>query len=174
MIAFLWGTGLSLLAFVLHVLLWKIRVPRRQRKTLVVIFAVTILAGLAVMTSGGALSGRSLVQAPAGFFGILYAVLLSGSLAMAYIALHIALEGDSPSLSIVRKIGNAGPSGLEEKELSSFMAGDRFVRSRMRMMVVDGMAREKDGKFYLAPKGERLLSFYNAYRTLARMPKQSL
>ena len=128
--AFFWGTGLFLAAFTLHLLIWKFRAPRRQRRTLVVIFAVTIMTGLADMRTGAVLVSFFPVAAAASPFEIMYAALLAGSLAIAYIALHIALEGDSPSLSIVRKIGDAGPQGLEEKELSSFMSGDRFVRSR--------------------------------------------
>ena len=42
----IFGIGLLALGFALHLLFWRIYLPKRQIRTLLIIFAITLLAGL--------------------------------------------------------------------------------------------------------------------------------
>lgn len=165
----LWGPGLFLCAFVVHLGVWRVRVPARQRRALVVLFA-GVFAGAAVLgaladNAGGA-AGRS-AWLPAGPWGLIFSAVCFASLAAGYIALHIGLEVDSPTLTLVKWIDTGGAHGVTESELEVAVRMERFVRSRVTRLADDGQVVEECGRYRIAAPGLRLLGVYDAYARLA-------
>ena len=40
------GVGLLFLAFVLHVFIWRLRIPNRQGRAILIVFAATLVVGI--------------------------------------------------------------------------------------------------------------------------------
>ena len=162
----LWGPGLFLCAFALHVGLWRVRVPARQRRALLALFAGVFAAAAALGARGGGGAG-SPAWLPAGPWAWLLSAVCYASLAAGYVALHIGLEVDSPTLTLVNRIDAGGARGVTEAELEDAVRMERFVRSRVTRLADDGQVSEERGRYRIAEPGVRLLRFYEAYNRLA-------
>ena len=65
-----------------------------------------------------------------------------------YILTFSAIEGDSPSLSIVTAIEKAGPDGLNKDSLEKVIASDFFIKSRVKALITDKMVHLNDDKLH--------------------------
>jgi len=101
-----------LFAFVLHLTLWRWRLPKAQLKALLVIFAlvwaVAALSILAGVAGAGSFAAGSLV-------GFLYFCLTYWSAALCYVITYSAMEGDSPTLSLTRHLHRKGSDGVSHE-----------------------------------------------------------
>jgi len=160
MAVFLTGSGLFVLAFVIHLGWWRIRLPRRQSIALLALFAVTATAGFAAICT--------LDVFPGGFSlpCLLLAVMLFGSYAVVYIILFSALEADSPTLTLIGIIAAAGDRGIHRSKLMQAMEQHSYVRLRIDQMIADGMAVEAESRVHLAAQGLWLSSLVILYRRL--------
>ena len=100
----LYGSLLFMAAFVLHVVVWRIRLPKRQTKALLFIFFGVLACGsLLLFKYPGTIIILGLhppVAVPEYCRIWLYFV----SLTLAYMITYSAIEADSPSLMIILKI----------------------------------------------------------------------
>lgn len=132
--------------FAVHLVWWRVALPRRQRAILLGLFLIGgfALAPVAAFLLGwlgfGALS---VVQ----WLNVGLAVV---AFALAYVVTYSALEADSPTLSLVRHIAAAGAGGVREEELREFMASRPFVGARLSALVEEGMVHERGGRIHLA------------------------
>ena len=132
--------------FAVHLVWWRIALPRRQRAVLLGLF---LLGGLALAP----LIGFLLVWlgfAPLSFVQWLNVGLAVVAFALAYVVTYSALEADSPTLSLVRHIASSGSGGLREEQLRDFMASRPFVGARLSALVDEGMVHEREGRIHLA------------------------
>lgn len=163
----LWGLGLFLAVWGLHVALWRIRRPAAGRRLLFLLFLGALVPGLA----GALLAGRSAAGpaglAPAGAWELLLFALLHTALSLAYLALYVALEGDSPTLTLAGLIEAAGPAGIAPADLRRAVGLERHLRSRLERLVTDGMAARDGERYRLTAKGRRLLGYYAFYGRLS-------
>ena len=150
------GAGLFLLVWAAHVLVWRVRVPRAGRRTLFLVFLGALPFGVAAAAS----------FAPGAAAEIALGSALYLALALAYLALYVALEGDSPTLAVTGLLAAAGPAGLAREELQRAVGLERHLRSRLDLMVVDGMAAREGDRYVIAAKGRRLLGYYDLYGRL--------
>lgn len=162
----IWGPGLFLGAFFVHLAIWRVRVPARQRRALLALFSA-VLAGAAALAALAGSAGGLGAWLPAGPWGYLFSAVCYASLAVGYIALHIGLEVDSPTLTLVQRIDAGGAQGVTEPELESAVQMERFVRSRVARLAEDAQVIEAGGRYRIAGPGLRLLGFYDAYARLA-------
>ena len=141
--------GIALLLgtlFAVHLVWWRIALPRRQRPVLLGLF---LIGGLALAPIVALLLGwlgfgaLSFVQ----WLNVGLAVL---AFALAYVVTYSALEADSPTLSLVRHIASSGADGVREEELREFMASRPFVGARLSALVEEGMVHEREGRIHLA------------------------
>ena len=132
--------------FAVHLVWWRVALPRRQRAVLLGLFLIgglalaPVVALLLVWLGFGTLSA---VQ----WLNVGLAVL---AFALAYVVTYSALEADSPTLSLVRHIAAAGAGGVSEEELCEFMASRPFVGARLSALVEEGMVHEREGSIHLA------------------------
>lgn len=132
--------------FALHLVWWRVALPRRQRAVLLVLF----LGGGIVLAPLVAWLVGSLGFAPLSWVEWLNVALAVVAFALAYVVTYSALEADSPTLSLVRHIAAAGRGGLAEVELGEFMASRPFVGARLTALVDEGMVYEKEDRIILA------------------------
>ncbi len=153
-------------SFFLHLLLWKIRLPGRQVKTLLGIHfggLLVALACLAQLPPGNGLMG---VHRPAGAAEFAHVCLLVTALILAYMITYTAVEADSPSLLMVLKIQAAGPNGIGKDAFEAFFTDERLVLPRIKDLLTDKMAELEGGRYRLTPKVKLLAEIFIAYRSI--------
>ena len=132
--------------FGVHLIWWRIALPRRQRAVLLGFF---LIGGLVLAPLVGLLLGRLGVE-PLSVVQWLNVGLAVVAFALAYVVTYSALEADSPTLSLVRHIASAGYRGASEENLFEFMASRPFVGARLSALLEEGMVHEQDGRLHLA------------------------
>jgi hypothetical protein len=152
-------SGLALLAIALaiHVIWWRLKVPRRQPFMLAMLLLSVAVCGFAVIYAADLFSGE--LPLPR----ILLAFLLYGSGGVVYLIFFSAMEEDSPSLTLIRLISEAGPRGVHRDELMRVIERHSYIKVRIDMMVSDGMAVETPAGLRLASQGlwlSRIVLFY--------------
>jgi hypothetical protein len=166
----LWSTGIFASSFLLHILIWKIRLPHRQTKALLILF----MGALAVAMTGLFYSSRFVPAAaeyvPVGISEYIQIALFHVSLTLAYIITYSSLEADSPSLVIVKAVADAGPEGLDKEVLDEMFTDDILVRPRVNDLIRDKLALVKEGKYRLTPKGRSFIRIFILYRKLLNAP----
>jgi len=154
------GVGLFALAFVVHLVWWRIRLPYRQLpalfKWLLLFFPLSLFALrlLGICPTEQVLSPAAAVVA-----------LVYFSLTVTYVITYSALEADSPTLTLIRWIAQR-PDGATEKELESFMATRPFIHARLKALDVDKMTTQRDGRIYLNGKPSLFFRLIIAWRKL--------
>ncbi len=163
----IWGGIIFLLSFFIHIILWKIHLPKYQTAALLYIFFLTLFLSIVTLyffPKVGELTGFS---TPEDCWSYLHLALFVMSLTFAYIITYSALEADSPTLSILLMLNQAGPDGLEPVVLERFIDQRPFIGARMECLLHDNMAVLENGKYKTTPKGRwlaKLLLFYRPDR----------
>ncbi len=166
--------GLSLfgLAFILHLAIWKIRLPERQVKTMLQIFFATLTAGILALWNAPPLFEIFGISPPDNIWEYLHICLMFVSLTLAYMITYSALEADSPSLVMVMSINSAEPWGLDKKRFEELMSDDILIMPRIRDVILDRMVYMDGGKYRLTPKGVLIARIFIFYRNLINAPEE--
>lgn len=153
-------------ALIVHCVMWKLRVPKRQTRTILVIFFTTlgvVIASLPLVVAHVSPPGLSLPLHPVTYLHIICFVTAA---TFAYMITYSAVEVDSPSLVMALAINKAGDAGLPETDFRVMMSDTLLVEPRIRDMLRDGLAI-KDGEFYrLTSKGRRMARLFVLHRRL--------
>jgi hypothetical protein len=136
---FLSGCALLIFALLLHVVVWKTRLPRNHTKALLLIFLGTLIIWITV---------AFLTRLP--FLQTLHSGLFFISLALCYVITYSAIEGDSPTLSLMRFLDSKHQTGATREEVDAFFASRPFIRSRLDALIQSSLVKESHGRFYLA------------------------
>src|SRR5262249_23582140 len=102
MVPLFWGGSTLLLAFAVHLLVWRWRVPRYQTKSLLAIFFGALAAVCLVQAAGGVGPLPRLTGAAE----YVELALFVTAFTLAYGITYSALEADSPTLVMVRAIAS--------------------------------------------------------------------
>lgn len=161
------GVGLFMAAFLIHLALWRIRLPRRQTRTMLILFPALLGAGLYVL-GGHPHWFSSHDMYPLDEWSMAQSAALYIALMLAYITTYSALEVDSPSLVMVREVFGAGAEGISAEQFTSAMSAGLLIEPRIRDLLRDGMAvKDAQGRLALTCKGRRIAWIFNAYRKLS-------
>jgi hypothetical protein len=169
MATLLWGGAAVLLAFAIHVVVWRIRVPQRQTRALLLIFFGTLFAllvGLAALPGG-----ESPLPLPHHTSEFVQIVLFGTACALGYVITYSAVEADSPTLVMIRAIAAAGPDGLPEQQFQAEMGDDLLIQPRLDDLVRDEMLVLSDERYQFTPKGRRFIGIFLRFRRLLTMGK---
>ena len=170
----IWGFGLFLFVWLVHLALWRIRRPRAGRRLLFLLFLGALAPGIMAATLAGTTEVGVVFSAPRGAAELALFAVLHTALSLAYLALYVALEGDSPTLTIAGLIAAAGPGGIAPDQLRRGAGFGRHLQSRLELMVVDGMAERSEDRYRITAKGRRLLGYYQLYGRLAGAPPRTV
>jgi len=160
------GTLLTLTAFVIHVVLWRVRMPQRHTQALLRIFLGTALLGLLACPALRWLFPDLAVWLPAGLAESAHVLLFVMAMMAAYIISYSALEADSPTLVMVQRILAAGRDGIAPEVFIREMNDDLLVQPRLDDLVRDNMAVLEGGRYRPTPKGRAMAGLFTFFRAV--------
>lgn len=134
------------LAWLIHLVIWRVALPMRHTRTLLLIFfsvlGVTLVASLASVLP--VLTWAEILQ-----LAVFYV-----PTALAYICFYSAIEEDSPSVGIIALTSNKKKCQIDD--YYSIVNDDLLVSSRINAMVRDRLLTESGARYQLTAKGFRL------------------
>jgi hypothetical protein len=130
-------------ALVVHLIVWKIRLPKFHTCTLLMLFALVFVLGCVGLVLFWQIS---LAQ-------FAHVALYYTALSLSYVITYSAFEGDSPTLSLIRHLDKDGAQGLSTEHVEEFLAARPFIRARVAALVHDGFVRDEGGRYFPAGKG---------------------
>lgn len=161
MALFLITAAVFLVGLVVHLILWRVRMPRHHTSALLVIFAVIFLLAIPV-----------LLGAVPAWPDRLRIALLYLAASLCYVITYSAIEGDSPTLSLMRLLDHKGDAGLPVAEVDHFLARRPFVKARLSALILSGHVREEGGRYRLAGSPslpfQVILGFRKLYGPIAK------
>jgi hypothetical protein len=158
---------LFLAAFVLHWAVWRIRVPRRQSAALLAILLAALPAGLALVTFVPALQ----YLRPHGIWEFVQVGTFHVAMTLAYVVAYSAIEGRSPSMTLLTYVADARGSGRTRADLAAVLRGDDPVALRLNALLDDRLIVEKKGEYVLTRKGWAWSRCFGTFRNFLNMEK---
>ena len=131
MTVLVWGLALFLLAFLAHLALWRVHLPRHHIAVLLRLFAGVLAAGTLAFPLLPARVFLLGAPPPRTAAELLHVGVIFVALALAWIVTYTALPVDSPSLTMLLSIAAAGPAGLPAAELEQLLTDEVLVRPRV-------------------------------------------
>jgi hypothetical protein len=150
--------------FLLHWLLWRLWIPKRQIISLLYLFEGALAAILVL-----AWFVPQLPIWPEGPWPWLHVILFYEAIALAYIQVYSSLEQDSASLTIVVFVADAGGQGRTRDELYRLIDQDFIIGYRFQSMLHGGLVVKTGDVYRLTPKGEFWAQLFRCYRWLFRL-----
>jgi hypothetical protein len=162
---FFTGTGLLALAFLVHVALWHLTVPKRQTRALLLIFVLIPVVAAAASVSGllPIFVGLSTPHA-------LRLMLFYASCALAYICTYSAVEMPSPTLTIISYIARCGAAGCSEQQIAVRLGTNDFVGERIHAMVASRLAIIDQDNCRLTRSGRFYATLFELAAATFRLP----
>ena len=161
---FLAGLLLLLLAFFVHIVAWRLRLPRRSIRALLGIFAAMPLVIVPIYFA---------IEPWPAFIdasGAVRILLFYVSCALVYVVLYSAIESKSPSLAIVSYVASCGSAGCAEADFADHVVDDEGVSTRIAAMQAAHMIVVGDGQCTLTPKGRRWAELFEFASHIFRLP----
>lgn len=125
--------------WVIHIALWKFRLPKHQIRALLILAATIYLLGsILLLVTSSALEV------------LLKTTFFYWPVVLCYVITYSAVEGDSPTLSLMLRLQQSGNSGLSRGEIYSFFAERPFIRARITALLRSSMVEERNGRYVLA------------------------
>jgi hypothetical protein len=159
--------GLFALSFAVHWAWWRVRVPRRQSATILLLFMGLLAVGLAAMPWWPPLQGLGLL----GLWPALQVALFQVSMTLAYIVAYSALEERSPSMTLLVHVANARGAGRTRDELYAVLGGMTPIELRLAAMTRDKMLTADGGAYRITAKGRAWATVFSTWRRLIRLNK---
>jgi hypothetical protein len=75
-----------------------------------------------------------------------------------------AIEVESPTLVMIQAIARRGDEGLARATLFAQLNDEVLVAPRVRDLLSEGLAVERDGRLYLSAGGRRLVNLFFIWR----------
>ncbi|MEY2498943.1 MAG: hypothetical protein QOD12_2499 [Verrucomicrobiota bacterium] len=155
MAVFLTTLVLFLTALGLHLIVWKIRLPKFQTRTLLLLFALVLSLWL-----------LTLIVWPMPLPAVVHVCLFYISLSLSYVITYSAFEADSPTLSLIRHAHEAADQGMSFEEVRLFLEKRPFVKARLAALTHDGLVREENGRYFAIGGGSIFFRVILLFRKL--------
>ncbi len=146
---FVFGVQALLTAFLVHVVVWRMRLPQSHSRALLAIFFGTLVVML------GLRAAYAPVWLPhlAGPWQYVQVTLFHVAFSLAYLDFYTAIEDDSPTLTLLLDLDDAGPAGRSEEELRELIGDHWVVGSRLEAMEGAGVVEQCEGRYRLTQAG---------------------
>jgi hypothetical protein len=154
----IYGTAIFFSAFLLHILIWRLRLPKRQTLAILKIFMLSLLIGLSFGIDKGLNP-----------FELIHISIFVISLTLAYIITYSGIEADSPSLVMIIAIADKGVEGLPVERFYELMSDSLLVSPRLDDMLRDGLAFIDNDKYILTKKGRLFAQIFINFRALLKI-----
>lgn len=159
------GLLLLILAFVVHVVTWRVHLPRRSIRALLCIFAMTPLAAVPIFMTiePSAVIDASLSET-------LRILLFYVPCSLVYVCLYSAIEVQSPSLAIVSYLAGCGSAGSSEADIAIHVTDEESISTRIANMKVGKVIVVGDGRCALTRGGRRWAALFEIAGNIFRLP----
>ena len=155
------GSLLFAAAFLLHLVVWRLRYPRNPVKTLILLFGTVALAGIIFLSWYASYTAVQYAHIIMFFF----------SLFICYLITYSAIEADSPSLVIVLQVAQAGKDGLPCGSVKEALGNDLLIEPRLKDLVESGLVDLSGSTYKINEKGRLLLLPFLIYRNFLGLGK---
>jgi hypothetical protein len=162
---FLAGLALLMLAFVVHVVIWRVHLPRRSIRALLYIFATTPLVAVPIFM---AIDPSAVIDASQS--DALRVLLFYVSCSLVYVCLYSAIEAQSPSLAIVSYVAGCGGASCSETDIANHVIDGDGVSARIDSMKAAKMIVVGDGRCALTPGGRLWAELFEFAGSIFRLP----
>jgi hypothetical protein len=150
------GIGLLFLSFCAQLVFWRILVPGRQiRALLVIFFLVPLVVFGVVQLIGTPIALTALSPAEIVRLAIFYV-----SCALTYIVLFSAIEEQSPTLAIVSYV--AKKSQCAGADLVDRFGKGQELSHRIELLARSEFVKHEGDRYRLSPPGDRLAKLFDA------------
>ncbi len=154
----IFGLGIVAAGFLAQLAVWRVRVPRRQTRAIVLLFLLALAAGLWLARAVG--SGLGVDTAA----GMAHVALFVAAFLAAWIISYSALEAQSPTLVMMERIVRAGDQGVAREEFFRDMDDALLVIPRLEDLVRDRLAAREGDVYTLTAKGRAMAGLMAAWR----------
>jgi hypothetical protein len=159
--------GLFLIAFALHWLWWRIKIPRRQTAAIFLLFMAVLVVGLAALHVVPSLAALG----PWGFWPALHIASFQIAMTLAYIVAYSALEERSPSMTLLVHVADSAGRGRSRVDLEAVLTGFTPVETRLAAMARDRMIEIDGDLCRITPKGRVWAITFGTWHRLIRFEK---
>jgi hypothetical protein len=161
------AAGLFVCGLLLHLAWWHWRMPQRQTAALLGLFLAVLAVGLAA----GPHLPVVAPWAPRGFWPCLQVSLFHIACTLAYIVTYSALEGRSPSMTLLLEVADAKEEGRTRDELLAALSWFSPIDSRLVAMERDGMIVADGEQYRILPKGRTWAAVLDVWRRVVGLGK---
>lgn len=158
-----WGGALLVVAFGVHVIIWRLARPSNSGFALVMVFLAVLAAGAAAM---GILAEFAPAVAPGGWSAVAHIVFLYVAGMSGYINTYPAIEVDSPTLRLMHVLSQVGRAGLDMEGVRAAIGDEYVVGRRFDNLINENMAFRRGDRLVLAPKGRVIATVFGVFRGL--------
>ena len=158
-----WGISWFFMAFIFHLGLWRIRIPKKPFKVLFFVILFFSLLGAFIWW-----------LIPLSFFpktgvAFIHAELLFLCLGFSYILFYQGIKSKSPSMNILMIVNKSGNKGVEKAILNNIIDDDNLMKPRIWFLVQTNLAYISRGKYHLTSKGRYYSRLITWCRKLLRL-----
>jgi hypothetical protein len=153
----IYSISIVAIAIFLHLILLKMQQTAFVNAIVLIIFvfSLTLCAGFII----GALINKTIFFLPGGLWGILQVAIFYIPVMLSYVITYVALEDDSPSMTIVRFVDLSKEKGRSRKEIEQIITNEILILPRINIMLKDGWINYQNRKYQVTKKGR----FYNQF-----------
>jgi hypothetical protein len=159
-----YGLLLFFAAFILHIIIWRIRLPENHTKALLLLFFAVLFIGIVFHVF---IAGKEEIVLPQ----IIQTAFLYVSIALAYIATYSAIEADSPSLVMIMNIAKQGKKGFDRAAFFDKLQDDTLVIPRIDDLLTGGFVHEEQGKLKITSRARFFIKPILMYRKAIKAGK---
>lgn len=143
--------GLTLSAIILHIIILRIRLKVFESAiiTILAIFLTVLVLGL-VFTG---IFHEKFTFLPYGFWQYLHVAIFYVPVMLSYVITYVALEDDSPSMTIARFVEMSGDKGSSRDEISRIISDETLILPRINAMVKNDWIECVNERYFIKPKG---------------------
>lgn len=152
-------------AFAVHLIVWRIRVPRRQSAALLVIFLGSLVAGLVTLRCSDTGNPRRW-----GFWACGHIAEFHIAMSLAYVVFYSAIEEPSPTLTVMTCVAQTRAQGRTRAEIFEVLTEAVSVENRLGALIRDKMLLQANGAYRLTGKGRMWAKSFKAWRRLCALP----
>ena len=143
---------LVLIAIFLHLILLKNQVKLSQNPTVILLFI--FISVLCIGLIGAYFLNKKYSFLPNGIWQNLHVIIFYVPVMLSYIITYLALEDDSPTMTIVRFVEQAKGEGRTIKQIRQIISDEALILPRIDTMFKDGWVEFRDDKYYITVKGK--------------------
>jgi len=154
------GFNISLVitAIFLHLISLKIKFRLRGNPlaAIILIFSFVLLAGFTIVF----LFRDKYSFLPDTIWSYLQVMIFYLPVMLSYIITYVALEDDSPSMTIVRFVDQAKNKGRSRQEIRRIITDEVLILPRISILLKDGWIEYQNSRYYATKKGRFFNQFF--------------